>query len=78
MRHGRSNQGCSNQGGQPSEAHFNDMVALGCCNSAPVELSNTLVPPPPDGMINDSTNNMINEYTSDDLFGDFNYIDSHF
>jgi len=28
--------------------------------------------PPPDGMENDSNNNMVIEYTSDDLFGDYN------
>jgi hypothetical protein len=28
--------------------------------------------PPPDGMIGDSANNMIIEYTSQDVFGDFN------
>jgi hypothetical protein len=63
----------SNQGGQPSKAHFNDIVALGCSNSTLVESSNIMAhPPPPDGTINDSTNNMIIEYTSDDLFGDNN------
>ena len=29
-------------------------------------------------MIDDSANNMTIDYTSDDLFGDLNYIDSHF
>ncbi|XP_021314598.1 uncharacterized protein LOC8055081 [Sorghum bicolor] len=69
---GRSNQGRSNQGGQPSEAHFNDLAAPGCSNPAPAGPSNTMAPLPPDGMANDSTNNMIIEYNSDDLFGDYN------
>jgi hypothetical protein len=71
VRHGRSNQGCSNQGGQQSKAHFNALASPGCSNSAPADTSNTKAPPPLDGNIDD-TNNMIIEYTSDDLFGDYN------
>jgi hypothetical protein len=67
---GRSNQGHSNQGGQQSEAHFNTLAAPRCSNSAPADPSNTKAPPPLDGNIND-TNNMIIEYTSDDLLGDY-------
>jgi len=72
MGRGHSNQGRSNQGGQPSEAYFNDLAALGCSNPTPAGPSNTMAPPPPDGMTNDSSNNMIIEYTFDDPFGDFN------
>ena len=66
-------RGCSNQGGQPSEAYFNDLATSGYSNPTLAGPSNTMVSPPsPDGMTNDSSNNMIIEYTSDDLFGDFN------
>jgi hypothetical protein len=68
---GCSNQGRSNQDGQQSEAHFNALAALGCSNFALVDTSNTKAPPPLDGNIDD-TNNMIIEYTSDDLFDDYN------
>jgi hypothetical protein len=67
---GRSNQGRSNQGGQKSEAHFNALAAPGCSNFALADTSNTKAPPPLDGNIDDT--NMIIEYTSDDLFGDYN------
>jgi hypothetical protein len=71
--HGCSNQGCSNQGRQTYEAHFNALAALGSSNSALAKPNNTLAPPPPDGTIdNANNNNMIIEYTSDDLFGDYN------
>jgi hypothetical protein len=70
--HGRSNQGRSNQGGQQSEAHFNALAAPGCSDSAPADPSNTKAPHPPDSNIDDLTNNMIIEYTSDDLFDDYN------
>jgi hypothetical protein len=64
-------RGRSNQGGQQSVAHFNALAAPGCSNSAPADTSNTKAPPPLDGNIDD-TNNMIIEYTSDDLFGNYN------
>jgi hypothetical protein len=83
---GRSDQGRSNQGGQ-FEAHFNSQAGVnmeqafqldlpmldapGCSNTAPAGPSNTKALPPPDG--NDAdTENMIVEYTSGDIFGDFN------
>jgi hypothetical protein len=65
---GRSNQGPSNQGGQQSEAHFNALTAPGCSNSTPADPSNSKAPLPLDGNIH-NTDNMIIEYTSDDLFG---------
>jgi hypothetical protein len=68
----RSNQGRSNQGGQQSEAHFNALAVPRCSDSAPVDQSTTKAPPPLDGNIDDLTNNMIIEYTSDDLFGNYN------
>jgi hypothetical protein len=81
---GRSNQGRSNQGGQ-FEAHFNSQSdvnmedalqldiskqdAPGCSNTAPAGPSNTKALPP-DGNTN-NLENMIVEFASDDLFGDF-------
>ena len=68
-------RGRSNQGGQQFVAHFNSQSdanaqeALGCSNSAPVEPSNTKAIPPPGGKTDD-IDNMILEYTSEDLFGD--------
>jgi len=67
--HGRSNQGCPNQGGQQFEAHFNALAALGCSNSTPADPNNTKALPPPDGKTN-YIDNMILEYTSKDMFGD--------
>jgi hypothetical protein len=67
---GCSNQGRSNQGGQQFEAHFNALVAPGCSNSALADTSNTKAPRPLDGNTDD-TNNMIIEYTSNDLFGNY-------
>jgi hypothetical protein len=64
---GRSNQGRSNQGGQ-FEAHLNYQDdAPGC--SAVAEPSNTKAPPLLDATADD-INDMILEYTSEDVFGD--------
>jgi hypothetical protein len=64
---GCSNLGLSNQGGQ-FEAHFNYQDdAPGC--SAAAEPSNTKAPPLLDATTDD-INNMILEYTSEDMFGD--------
>jgi hypothetical protein len=64
---GRSDQGRSNQGGQ-FEAHFNYQDdALGC--SVAAEPSNTKAPPLLDATADD-INDMILEYTSEDMFGD--------
>jgi hypothetical protein len=83
---GRSNQGCSNQGGQ-FEAHFNSQPdvnmeqafqldipmqdAPGCPYTAPAGTSNTMALPPPDRNIADEEN-MIVEFASSDIFGGFN------
>jgi len=83
---GRSNQGHSNQGGQ-FEAHFNSQPnvnmeqafrldipmqdALGCSYTTPMGTSNTKALPPPDGNTADEEN-MIMEFASGDIFGDFN------
>jgi hypothetical protein len=45
--------------------------APGCSYSAPAGPSNTKALPPPDGNTADAEN-MIVEYTSGDIFGDFN------
>jgi hypothetical protein len=45
--------------------------APGCSYTAPARPSNTKALPPPDGNTADAEN-MIMEYTSGDIFGDFN------
>ena len=83
---GRSNPGRSNQGGQ-FEAHFNSQLDVNmeqafqldipmqdaprCSYTAPAGTNNTKALPPPDGNTADEEN-MIMEFASGDIFGDFN------
>jgi hypothetical protein len=65
---GHSNQDCFKQGGQ-FKAHFNYQGdAQGC--SAAAGPSNTKAPPILDDTA-DNVNNMLLEYTSEDMFGDY-------
>jgi hypothetical protein len=73
--HGRSNQGRSNQDGQ-FEAHFNYQDDAPRCSTA-AEPSNTKAPPLLDATTDD-INNMILEYTYEDMFGDCAYAPCRF
>jgi hypothetical protein len=73
--HGHSNQDRSKQGGQ-FEAHFNYQGdAQGCSTAA--GLSNTKAPPILDDTT-DNVNNMLLEYTTEDMFGDYAWAPCHF
>jgi hypothetical protein len=68
MGRGHSNEDRSKQGGQ-FEAHFNYQGDVQGCSAA-AGPSNTKAPPILDDTADD-VNNMILEYTSDDMFGDY-------